>query len=111
SEGHEDLPHGPLAPGGFFNGRALHLRPGRTYDVEVVMDPYSGQVRVDLDGESVLRFYQFELEPQQLLRYVFPTDAVAIGTNPGGAPTTERFTGRLRSVPVPRPAICADLSR
>lgn len=111
SEGHDDLPHGPLAPGGFFTGEVLHLRPGATYDLEVVMDPYSGQVRVDLNGRPAFRFYQFELTPEQLLRYVFPTDQVAFGHNPGGAPTTDAYTGRLTVLKVPKPALCADLQR
>jgi hypothetical protein len=111
SEGHEDLPRGTQDPEGFFWGPWITLTGGSGHAVTAVMDPFDGQVRVTLDDAQVFRLQQFQLTPEQSLRYVFPTDRVTIGRNPGGIPATAAFTGAIQLKPDRRAPVCADLAR
>ena len=108
SEGHDDLRHGPRSAKGFVVDKITHYQPGRPVHMIAVMDPYNGQVRIDLDGKVVYRFFQVELTPKQNSTYIFPTSVVAFGRNDVGAPTRSAFSGTLRRVPTPRPSRCRD---
>lgn len=108
SEGHDDLRHGPRNANGFVVDKITHYQPGRRVHMTAVMDAYNGQVRIDLDGKVVYRFFQVELTPKQNSTYIFPTSAVAFGRNGVGAPTRPAFSGTLRRVPTPRPSLCRD---
>ncbi len=106
SQGNDDLPHGPRGPDGVFTSPGVSIDPRREYEIVAVMDPENGKVKVQLDGKLTLDFYQFELTPQQLDGYVFPTSRVSIGENPGRGPVAQKFLGDIREIQGKRPKIC-----
>lgn len=110
SQGHDDLPHGPRTPAGYFLGARLKFKPGKAYNLSVVMDPNNGAASATLAGYVGFAFQQFELTTPQLAHYIFPTDHVEIGTNTVGAPTAPAFQGSLRERRIKRSSICKDLS-
>lgn len=110
SQGHDDLPSGPRTKDGYYLGARLKFKPGKAYNMTVIMDENNGSVSVTLAGYVGFAFQQFELTTPQLAHYVFPTENVEFGTNTVGAPTEPEFLGRLTERRIKRPTICADLT-
>ncbi len=106
SEGHENLPHGPLSADGFFVSKQTRIKPGQNYRMRVVMDPENGRVVVFLDEKLVFNFFQLELTPRQATEFIFPTSKVAIGANPGKGAIAPKFLGEIKEVAVQRSQLC-----
>ena len=105
-----DLPHGPQTKDGYFLGARLRFRPGKAYNLTVVMDENNGSVSATLAGYVGFAFQQYELTTPQLAHYVFPTDHIEYGENTVGAPTEPKFLGTMKERRIKRPTICRDLT-
>ncbi|MHB1786909.1 MAG: hypothetical protein ACYCS7_12325, partial [Acidimicrobiales bacterium] len=84
----------------FFDGPPLHIRPGRLYTVDAVLDARIHQISVTVDGTS-----RFDIS-----YYVRATPYIAVGVRPIPGPTTARFEGHLSQEPVTTP-ICDALAK
>ncbi|CAB4945955.1 unannotated protein [freshwater metagenome] len=109
SEGHENLRHSPRAKNGFFWGAPLKFKPGKPYDMVIVMDENNGAVSAVFDGYVGFGFQQFELTTPQSASYVFRTDRIVVGRNDVGAPTVPKFLGTLHERRIKYPALCKKL--
>jgi hypothetical protein len=93
-----------------FAGKPIPIQPGRSHDVDVVMDAQygssgSGTVKVTIDGQVAW----YTILPNRIIRErLRPLSQVTVGQGdlPGVAP---RFTGTLETVPVPTP-LCRKLA-
>jgi hypothetical protein len=91
----------------FFDSAPVPVEPGRTYDVDVVLDRYSGQYRVSVDGEPAQsmstpnRFYE---------RRIPALHDVLVGRNDRFRGVAPRFTGSIRAVRSPG-TFCEDVLR
>jgi hypothetical protein len=84
-----------FALNGFFTSAPVPVEPGSTHDVDVVLDPYSGQYRVAVDGERA----QSMPTPNRVYGRRIPAlHDVVVGRDdrlPGVEP---RFTGSIRRI-------------
>jgi len=77
-----------------FEGPSVPLEPGRTDDVDVIVDPVTPAVHLSLNGRAVL-------DPMSL-GVVVVGGPVTVGRDPTGA-TTAAFAGRVRTRATPTP--------
>ncbi|MGZ4714105.1 MAG: hypothetical protein ACXV9S_14155 [Acidimicrobiia bacterium] len=91
---------------GFLWGPRIRYRKGKTYPVEVVMDPNNGVVSVVISGYTAFVYFDYGLTTPQLAHFVLPTDHVELGVNTVGAPTQPKFEGAFRKKHQRRPGIC-----
>ncbi len=98
SEGHEDLPHGPRGAGGLYAYPPVRIQPSVQYRLRVVMDPENGKVAAYLNNQLVFNFFQIELTPHQSNEFVFATNKVSLGMNPGKGIISPKFSGEIEEV-------------
>ena len=91
---------------GYFTGIVLHFVPGHSYDVNVIMDHNNGHVSVIWGSRVAFRFVQFTLTPEQMSRFVLPTNEISIGHNSVDNTTTPAFNGTIVEHPLGRPSLC-----
>ncbi|HEY3834792.1 MAG TPA: hypothetical protein VGO03_21040 [Acidimicrobiia bacterium] len=106
SEGHKDVHTTPDNHGYFTGPTIVHFVPGRTYNVNVIMDHNNGHVSVIWGSRIAFRFVQFTLTPEQLGTFVFPTHQISIGRNSVDNTTTPTFDGTIVEDPLGRPSLC-----
>jgi len=109
TQGHNNLDKGNRSKDGFYWGSPLKFKPGKAYDMTIIMDQNNGSISATLAGYVGFAFLQFELTTPQSAAYLFRTDKVLIGESNLKGPILPEFQGTLRERRIKYPAICKRL--
>ena len=96
-----------FAVDGVYRSRTIDITPGRTYRVDVVLDPNVGQASIAVDGRSLLSMPV----PNQYFPSRLPAlHDVTVGRNEANPRIAAQFDGELHEVPASM-SVCRRLER